>query len=83
VSYRFIYISISLVVWALLGLTLWGMISTLEFGCQLRERDSGLAAECIAPALLLFSGAFLLIFIIDIVRTVIALRRPKNDEGEA
>jgi hypothetical protein len=75
------FLVISAVVWSLLAAVLWGVLSTLEFGCKLSERDSGLWAECFAPVALEFVIAFAVVFLIDLVRTILAFRRMQTPES--
>ena len=70
---RSVFIIASILLWVLMGLTLWGLLSTLEFGCKLQEQRSGLWAECFAPAGLIFMAAFALLFVIDLTRVVLVL----------
>lgn len=77
------YIAASILFWLLAGAVFWSFLETLKTGCQLQERDSGLWAECFAPAGLVFSLAFLALLIVDVIRTVLAfsMRRacePRN-----
>ena len=78
---RFWFLAISFLVWALLGGTLWELLSTLEFGCKLQERDSGLWAECFAPAAIVFMAAFAVIFVVDLVQIVLAFRQMRKVES--
>ncbi len=75
---RNLYIGVSVVFWMLAGAVFWSFLDTLKFGCQLQERDSGLWAECFAPAALIFSLAFLLLFAVDVVRTIFAFRMKRD-----
>jgi hypothetical protein len=68
-------------VWSLLGAILWGLLKTLEAQCKLQERQSGLWAECFAPAGLIFSGMFTLVFFVDVIRiaSVLWAQRPEEE----
>lgn len=70
---RLVFILASTLLWALMGLTLWGLLHTLEIGCKLQEQRSGLWAECFAPAGLIFMTAFALLFIVDLIRLISVL----------
>ncbi len=70
---RSVFIIASILLWGLMGLTLWGLLRTLELGCKLQEQNSGLWAECFAPAGLIFVAAFVLLFAVDLIRLVSVL----------
>jgi len=73
-SRRNLYIGASVAFWLLTGTVFWWFLQTLKAGCQLQERDSGLWAECFAPAGLVFSLAFLILLAVDVLRTILAFR---------
>ncbi len=70
---RWIFVLSSVLMWALMGFTFWGLLGTLQMGCQLQERNSGLWAECFAPAGLIYTLLFGALFLIDLVRVITVL----------
>jgi hypothetical protein len=78
---RSVFIVASIMLWGMMGLILWGLLDTLEFGCKLQERQSGLWAECFAPAALIFTAAFALLFTIDSIRLFSVLMPTKPAKG--
>jgi TRAP-type C4-dicarboxylate transport system permease small subunit len=77
---RSFFIVASLITLSLLGLTGWGMLQNLEASCKRQEQHSGLWAECIAPAALIFSALFALMFIIDLIRIALVLWASKPEK---
>lgn len=77
------YIAASVLFWLLTGTVFWWFLETLKTGCQIQERESGLAAECFAPAGLVFSLAFVVLLLVDVIRIVLAfsMRRSSKLRG--
>ncbi|SMC93477.1 hypothetical protein SAMN06272759_11263 [Novosphingobium sp. B1] len=71
----------SVLLWGLLGATLWGLLNTLEAQCKIQERQSGLWAECFGPAALIFTGLFGLVLFVDVIRiaSVLWAQGPKEE----
>ena len=77
---RSIFIVASLITWALLGLTGWGLFQHLETSCKRQEQHSGLWAECYAPAALIYAALFALVLVFDLIRIVLVLWAPKPEK---
>jgi hypothetical protein len=74
------FVLTSVLMWVLLGETLWSLLNTLEASCRLHESRSGLWAECIAPAALILSALFALMFIVDLIRIALVLWASKPEK---
>jgi len=81
VNRRSLYIATSVVFWLLTAAVYWAVLETLASGCELQEKDSGLSAECFAPAGVFFSLAFLVLLVVDVFRTIFALRTRRGSSG--
>jgi hypothetical protein len=77
---RMSFISTSLLMWVLLGATLWSLLTTLETSCKLQESRSGLWAECFAPAGQIYLGLFALVFFVDLIRIASVLWAAKPEK---
>src|SRR3569832_1166248 len=75
---RNIYLAKSILFWLLTGTVFWWFLDTVKAGCELRWRDSGLWAECFAPAGLIYGLAFLLLLAVDVLRTILAFRMRRD-----
>ncbi|MBX9661957.1 hypothetical protein [Novosphingobium sp.] len=77
---RMSFILTSLLLWALLGATLWLLLGTLETSCKLQEARSGLWAECFAPAGQIFLSLFVVVLIVDLIRIASVLWAAKPEK---
>jgi len=64
----------------MLAVILWEVLQVIESTCQFRTELNGLLAECYAPAARNAVGIFALIFVADIVRCTVILRRNSGVE---
>ena len=62
------YLAASIVFWAMTSYVLWGVLDSFRNFCGRQEAESGLAAECLAPAAVVFTAMFGVLLLIDLVR---------------
>ena len=72
------YLVASAVFWAIAAYTLWGVVNSLRSFCNRQEAESGLAAECLAPAAVVFTAMFAILLLIDLVRLGIMFSLSRN-----
>ncbi len=67
------FIGLSAAFWLAMSFAAWAILGAFETSCKLQEAQTGLSAECYAPFAVIFSVAFLILFLLDIVRIYFAL----------